>query len=681
MAPVAKGTKRTNNSKSVGEPVPKKTKSSKKAEPEPESESELEQDLVSDDSVELSASSDSASDSEKDELDDDDDEDELDELDEQDENDDDDDDDEKSSIVDPNKKTSKEQHIEQRKSLEERKLKRKSGVQVQQIKSLWERLRSTTPKPTADVREKLCAEIWELSKDVVSDLVMKHDASRVVQTLVKFSSKERREAITNSMKGQFYVLATSSYGKYLLIKLLHYGSKDSKALILNELHGKLRKLMRHREGAHVVEDLYVLYSTADQRQQMIREFWGAEYAVFKDSGKGKTVLDIVNELSEKRQLVMSNLYGTINASVEKGSTGFQILHAAMREYTTVLADDIERNDKQIREFIELLAPQFAELVHTTEGAEVASTLIALANAKERKQIVKSLKQHGAELIKNENGNTVLITLFMTIDDTVLLHKSFCVELFTADSLPNLIQEKFSRRPLLYILKGLDGKYFSPLLKKDYLKYEKLAYSKTTKKPQDQRRKELVSKALPIIYKSILESAADKPNILNMLSSNIGAQFLTELIITPSDDDKEVNEDLRPQLVQLIFENSIEGDVLEDYHFLNKVPFITRSIKALLQGNEYKFDSESKRLNRIPEGKIPSIGTDFAVKVANHILENQVSNWLQGQPAFVVVFTVEVLQALEEQKTYQKLIKALAKEKKTLSKNKDDKGSQLLLKGL
>ena len=58
-----------------------------------------------------------------------------------------------------------------------------------------------------------------------------------------------------------------------MIKLLHYGSKESRAIIVDELHGKLRKLMRHKEGAYVVEDLYVLYSTSEQRQQMIREFW------------------------------------------------------------------------------------------------------------------------------------------------------------------------------------------------------------------------------------------------------------------------------------------------------------------------------------------------------------------------------------------------------------------------
>ena len=165
--------------------------------------------------------------------------------------------------------------------MNERKLQRKAGIQVQKIKSLWEKLRVTKPAPTKAQRDKLCDEVWELSHDVINDLVMKHDASRVVQTLVKYSSKERRDIIVNSLKGSFYQLATSAYGKYLLIKLLHYGSKESRAIIVDELHGKLRKLMRHKEGAYVVEDLYVLYSTSEQRQQMIREFWGSQYAVFE----------------------------------------------------------------------------------------------------------------------------------------------------------------------------------------------------------------------------------------------------------------------------------------------------------------------------------------------------------------------------------------------------------------
>lgn len=669
---MAKGTKR-----SAAKVDKKVVKKAKKVQPVVESESASENDATIYESADEGKDSSGISDSSEDELDkqEEDEKDDLDDLDESAASEDAED----AGEVDPNKKSSAEQHAEQRKLLAERKLKRKSGVEVERIKSLWEKLRVKKPTPPKEVRDKFCNEIWELSKDVIDDLVMKHDSSRVVQTLVKYSDVERRDAIVNALKGNYYKLATSSYGKFLLVKLLHYGSKESREVILNELHGKLRKLMRHKEGAYVVEDLFVLYSTAAQKQQMLREFWGAEYAVFKDSGKDKTVIEVVDESAEKRQLIMSNLIGTITASVAKGSTGFQILHAAMKEYLSVLILDIEKNETQIREFIDLLAEQFAELVHTQEGADVASTLIALANAKERKTIIRSLKQHINELIKNEHGNTVLITLYMTVDDTVLVHKTFNAELFTPELLPELIQGKFSRRPLLYLLNGLDGKLFPPKTKEQFAKYEKLAYAKTTRKPQDQRREELQSRALPLIYKSILATSKpeSEPTLSKLISVNLAAQFITELILTKTDVE-EVNEELRPQLVDAIFELAFNGDILEDHHLINKAPFFSRSLKALIKGTDFKFDNDSKKIVAIKGDHIPTVGTDFAKRGADALLaEKAINDWVVGQGAFVVLAIYEVLALLDKSKA-KEITKSLKKIKTNLSKDKDNKGAQLLL---
>lgn len=583
--------------------------------------------------------------------------------------------DKEDSPADPNKKTSAEQHAEQRKLLAERKLKRKSGIEVQRIKSLWERLRVKQPAPPKQVRDKLCDEIWELSQDVIYDLVLKHDASRVVQTLVKYSSEDRREKIVDALKGNYYNLSTSSYGKYLLVKLLHYGSKKLRLVIVDELHGKLRKLMRHKEGAYVVEDLYVLYSTPEQKKQMIREFWGSEYAVFKDAGKGKSVLEIANESAEKKQLIMANLNGTITASVAKGSTGFQILHAALKDYISILVEDPEKFKSQINELIELLAEQVAELVHTKDGSEVASTLIALSGAKQRKVIIRSLKPHAQELIKNEFGNTVLIVLYMTVDDTVLLLKTFNEEYLTPEVLPELIQDKSARKPFLYLLQGLSKKYFAPKAQAELLGYEKLAYALTTKKAQEKRHEELKNGALPLIYKGLLESETP---LFQLMALNIAAQFVTDLILTTT-ADADVNSQLRPQLVNAIFELAFNGDILEDHHLLNKTPFFARLVKALIHGNEFKFDHESKALTRSAEAAIPSIGTEFAQRAADTLLNDaSLENWVSGQGAFTVVAVLEALQ-LTDDKRAKALRKALKKLLGQLKSDTDSKGAQLLAK--
>ncbi|CEP61262.1 Puf6p LALA0_S02e10440g [Lachancea lanzarotensis] len=568
-----------------------------------------------------------------------------------------------NSVGDDDKKKSESegpgQHAEQRKLLKERKMQRKSGAEVQQIKSLWERLRVNNPPVPKPVREKLANEVWELSKDRISDLVMKHDASRVVQTLVKYSSKERREQVIEALKGKYYVLATSSYGKYLLVKLLHYGTKQSRQLIIDELHGSLRKLMRHREGAHVVEDLYVLYASHEQRQQMIREFWGAEYAVFRDAHKDLTLEQVCESSAEKKNIISKNLIGTITASVEKGSVGFQILHAAMVEYVKIAGD------KEISEFIEVLEDKFAELVHTPEGAEVCSTLIARATAKERKIIIKNLKDHADNLIRNEFGNTVLTTALMCVDDTVMMFKSFGPAI--KDRLQSIIVDKFGRRPFLYILLGLDGKYFSPNAKKELQKYIQLS-EKTSKKPFEQRRRELLNKFAPM-YLSTIAKYYDL-----ILEETLGCQFISEVLV--NDEFYEQLGEQDQQKFQEVIDTIVayfKGDISEDTHPIHR-PFSVRLLKSLIQGG--KWNAKERKLE--PLHKVQGLGPEFAQKFYEAIIdETNLLDWINNADSS---FTVVALYESLSKAGNKKFLKDLKKVAKNIDKDSNDnKGGRLLAK--
>ncbi|KAH3679619.1 hypothetical protein WICMUC_000851 [Wickerhamomyces mucosus] len=658
MGVTARGTKRSSDNVKASAKKAKASngKSVKKAESDSEeSESESESSSESSSEDELDSSSDdldsSEGESSGDELDKD--EIKIDNAGEEanDEDNDEDEENKDNKPANPNKQTSQEQHAEQKKLLQERKLQRKSGVEVQHIKSLWERLRVKNPPPPKEIRDKLCDEIWKHSKDVFRDLVLKHDASRVVQTLVKYSSKERRLAITEALKTHYYELATSSYGKYLLVKLLHYGSKESKDIILSELHGKLRKLMRHREGAYVVEDLYTLYSTAEQKKQMIREFWGSEYAVFKDSGKGKSIKEVCDESSDKRTIIARNLSGTIQASVEKGSTGFQILHAAMKEYVQII------NEGETREFIELLHEQFAELIHTPEGCEVACTLIAKANAKERKLIVRSLKEHAINLIKNEYGNLVVITLFLTVDDTVLVSKSFGNEF--DEKFTELVVDKYARRPFLYLLNGLDGRFFSPLVQKELKHYIELS-QETSKKPLENRRKELLDKFAPVFYKNIIQ------HINSILAENVGSQFVSELFLNSDLEDSEKRTQALNSIIET-FKND-DGALLEK-------PFSVRLLKSLIQGG--KWDSKQKKLVKL---EVSGIGSEFAENFYNEIIKDSegLTQWVENNNTSFIV--VSIYESLENKKsTFFKNLKSIKKQVRAAAKDDENKGAQLLVK--
>ena len=587
-------------------------------------------------------------------------EDELDQLDEE-ESDQLDDNDENEKIEQENDDDMERdgKHKEQRKLLRDRKQSRKSGTQVQQIKNLWEKLRiKSAPMPKAE-RQKLADQVWELAKDCISDLVLKHDASRVVQTLVKYSAKDRREQIVNALRGKFYLLATSAYGKYLLVKLLHYGTKNSRQAILDELHGNLRKLMRHREGAYVVEDLYVLYATNEQKQQMIREFWGAEYAAFKNSHKGLTIEEVCESSVEKRTIIARNLVGTITASVEKGSTGFQILHAAMRELVHIA------NEKEISEMIELLHEQFAELVHTPEGSEVACNLISRANAKERKIIIRALRDHAEALIKNEHGNEVFITLLLCVDDTVLVYKSFGPSV--KEHLKEFIVHKYGRRPFLYILVGLDGKYFNPHVIKNFDRYVEMSKA-TSKKDSLQRRLELLEKFAPLFLQTVLHHHSE------ILSENLGSQFIAELLVNDElyDQLKEKDRTVFEEVVDRIAV-TFKGDITEADHPIHK-SFSTRLLKSLIQGG--KWNNKEKKFEALH--KVPILGVSFAEKFYENIIDSSnLLDWIENpDSSFTIVALFESLQGRKEGKQFFNDFKSI---KNKIDSDESNKGANLLLR--
>lgn len=556
-------------------------------------------------------------------------------------------------------------HLEQRKLLKERKLKRSGGYEIEAIKKLWEKLRT---KDTSKLEKtKLCDEIWALSSDFIAELVLKHDASRVVQTLIKYSDTKKRDEIVKALKGKYPELAKSSYGKYLLVKLLHYGSKDSRQLIIDELHGNLRKLMRHREGAYVVEDLFVLYANQKQRNQMLQEFWGSEYAVFAVENKDLSIEDVCKDDVDKRRNVQRNLSQTITAAVEKGSTGFQLLHAVMKDYTKI----INLENEEFTDFVDLISEPFAELIHTPEGSYVANFVISHSSAKQRKNVLKHLKDHLLNLIKNEHGNMVFTNLLMTVDDTVLMGK--LINSVVEENLHHFIVEKYARRPFLYLVTNYDnGSYFNPLLVKQF--EQNIEWSKkTSKKPFMNRKNELLKKLLPAMLNNY------SAHIKTALNSNLGSQFISELII--NDEIFEMLDEKSLEIYEECINKTLEfnkGDVAnDDLHPLNAFPFSQRFIKSLVQNG--KWDRKNKKL--VPLTKTSKfLGLSFAQRLyAEVITKKNLVDWCNNKnSSFVIVSLYEIFEKKDPENVFFNDLKQVRKSLNNVEENQDNKGLKLLI---
>lgn len=539
-----------------------------------------------------------------------------------------------------NGKTQQESRAEQKKLREERKLQRPYGTTIQQIKKIWEKLR-VKKGLSAKERLTLANEGWALAKDQAKDLVLKHDASRVIQTILKYSPKPQKEEIVKALRGTYYELSKSSYGKYLVVKMLHYGSKETRADIINELHGNFRKLMKHREGAYVIEDAYRDYATPQQKRQIIREFFGNEYAIFRDSAADKDLAAILAEAPEKRPILLKNLNGVITSAVNKGSIGFQIIHAAMLEYVK----NIDPTLSEREEFIDLISEQFPEIVHTPEGSEVASRVLSIATAKERKHLVKSLKPFASKLATDENGQFVLITLLNTVDDTVMVSKNFTSDF--KENLEELLLSKAARKPFMYLLSGRTTRNFSPAALKQLKQVDEWKKG-TSKKDDEVRLNELKKSFSPLLLEGSQEFCK------SMLSESTASQLLAEILLFADDESGQLEASVE----------CVVATVVEDPELLSEQAYLPRVLRCLIQNGHWNFSE--KKVDAAPNQ------LNFGEKLSNALLENPeiIQKWVKGEGAFVVV-------ALIEQGNNGKLVKEVKKATKGL-KESDGKGIKLLL---
>ena len=65
-------------------------------------------------------------------------------------------------------------------------------------------------------------------------------------------------------------------------KMIKYGSKEQRQLVLKTFDGKFAGLMKHKIANAVVESFYNDVANAAQRNAMLQEFCGPEFRHFKE---------------------------------------------------------------------------------------------------------------------------------------------------------------------------------------------------------------------------------------------------------------------------------------------------------------------------------------------------------------------------------------------------------------
>lgn len=216
---------------------------------------------------------------------------------------------------------SREAHKAQKVLQEQRRAAKSHSNLLVDAKRVWSLARQKNI-PQAE-RQKHIADLMKTIRGNVKDIVLKHDASRIVQTAVKYGSQSQRNEIAVELKGKYRELAQSKYSKvspscptytigsstpkFLVTKLIRLCPLHRPAILL-EFQTHVLKLLLHREASSVLADAFELHANAYERTILLRDFYGKEATLFsvtsgseKDKERAKRGLSGVLEGADKEQ--------------------------------------------------------------------------------------------------------------------------------------------------------------------------------------------------------------------------------------------------------------------------------------------------------------------------------------------------------------------------------------------
>ncbi len=459
----------------------------------------------------------------------------------------------------------------------------------------------------------------------MKDFVFKHDSVRVIQTALKYANIDQRKMIARELKGEYKTLAESKYAKFLIGKMLVHGDEETRDMVVPEFYGHVRRMMKHSEASWILDDIYRGIATPSQKATMLREWYGAEFALFKSSETGPVSADlkkIIEDHPEKRTPIMRSLHELVNLLVQKKTTGFTMLHDAMLQQFLNLAPGSE----EATEFIELLKSDeegdlLKNLAFTKSGARLVCLALAYGNAKDRKQILRTYKETMKALSYDTHGHQVLLAVYDVIDDTVLVSKSAFPELVGKEPLSesqqqDLMQSVNHLNARVTLLYPFCGKMKAILPNEDLKLLDEIhrIRSTTSKKNPDLRRKELVASLSPLLLSLIASHAKE------LVATSFGCQFMNEVLLGALS-----GRDLAVNAIAALASGG------EENKSLLTSPAAGRMLKSLVLGG--RFNSTTKEIDLVD----PPLGFH---DVFYSVIEDRILDWAIGANSFVVVGLLE-----------------------------------------
>ncbi|CAK9831679.1 Pumilio homolog 3 [Anthophora retusa] len=490
-------------------------------------------------------------------------------------------------------------------------------------------------------RKKLISKAHDLLKTNYNKIILTHDMSRIVQWMLKYCDTKIRQAIYQELQPSLVSMFESKYAKNCIKTLLKYGSQEIKHEIISSCYGNVVKFMSHSVSAPLMELIYTTWAREIEKIYFQQEFYGDMYKQAKDS-KVKSLSDVFKSAEDMKAATLSAVKGNLMRLLNKKIFNSTLLHYVLLEFL----NNCSVEDRA--EIIVMLRDSVVELSQTKFGSKVAAICIWHGTNKDRKLIMKGLKDNVNVISTSEHGYLILLALFDAVDDVVLLKKIVLSEI--ERNLTDIAVNEYGKHVILYLVARRNSHYFPPSIVK-YL--EQGDNNATSKKPADIREKEL----LESIYDSLIQAVTSN---ITVWMSNSSIAMVTLAILKVGTGKK-----LKAAFKSVVeFITNLESKIKEGDNEYMPVEHagLHMMLKKLIQN-----DKELQEKNESTFGKV----------LVNHLETNVIEKWIEcNRGCFILILLLEN----ETESTVNALFSKLKPIKATI-KSKSIPGAKILYKKL
>ncbi|XP_013099769.1 protein penguin [Stomoxys calcitrans] len=437
------------------------------------------------------------------------------------------------------------------------KMKRKQGKDTYEIsieaKQIYEKLKCRKTEKKAELVEKL----FNLfsTGDTIKKVVMAHDTARVIQCMLKFASPSVREQLSERLMPLAVEMSISKYAHFCVLRMFKYGSPVTKSKLVDAFYGNIVKLACHNISSKILDHVYLTVANAKQKIYMRQEFYGDLYKKTKDD-KVKTMADCYMETPVMKASILSAVKANLEHVSNKQLVDNSLVHAIMLEYVKEMEED------KVEETVTMFAPLIPLMLTTKDGCQASIICFYKSTPKNRRAIIKTIKEHLIKICTHEHGHLFIIALLNSLDDTKATKKAIYDTLHP--ELQTLMANQWGRRVIEWLISPGGTSCFHPTFIATI--EEGLQYGK---KDKEVRRKEIFEQIEEPIASAISEQPefwlSDKHiglvtgEILTRLSSEHfvkASTALAKLIAQPDwsvsvEDETKEKQKKKPQDVEKI----------------------------------------------------------------------------------------------------------------------------------